>query len=175
MNKWPHAPIHILDKSGTYMVTSGTYKKEKFFHDSEKLELLHSDLHSFAKEFGWELQAWSVFPNHYHFIAASQEPSNLRDFISKLHSVTARNINREDDTPGRKVWFQYWDTRITYQSSYLARLNYVHCNPAHHHIVDDPRKYKWCSAKWFEGNAGASFYNTVTNMKTDRVKVIDEF
>jgi len=27
---------------------------------------------------------------------------------------------------GRTVWFQFWDTKLTYERSYLARLNYVH-------------------------------------------------
>jgi len=47
-----------------------------------------------------------------------------------LHVKTAEWVNRLDGRPGRQVWFNFRETRLTYQRSYLARLNYVHQNPA---------------------------------------------
>ena len=73
------------------------------------------------------------------------------------------------------MWFQYWDSVITFQASHLARLNYVHHNPAHHKVVDDAVTYRWCSAAWFERNAPVAFVKTVKNFKTDRVRVVDNF
>jgi len=65
------------------------------------------------KNIGWELHAWAVFPNHCHLIAFSNEkPQLLREFIRKLHSKTAREINKLDQVSGRKVWYQYWDKCI---------------------------------------------------------------
>jgi putative transposase len=80
-----------------------------------------------------------------------------------------------DNTPGRKVWFQYWDSVITYQASYLARLNYVHYNPVHHGIAGDAAGYPWCSAGWFQESAEPVFYQSVREIKTDRLKVMDDF
>ena len=37
-------------------------------------------------------------------------------------------LNRIDDTPGRRVMYKFWDTRLTFEKSWLARLNYVHQN-----------------------------------------------
>jgi len=175
MKKWHHAPIHIVDNAGTYMVTAGTYRKHKYFDTRNKIEFLHDTLIDCASEFSWELQAWAVMSNHYHFIAISQKPENLVKFISKVHAVTSRFVNRIDDSPGRKVWFQYWDTQITHQSSYLARLSYVHYNPVHHRLVEDARAYEWCSASWFGKNSEKTFYKAVTEAKIDRVKVEDDF
>lgn len=176
MTQWPHAPVHILDKDGTYMVTSGTYHKERLFDSPEKLQILHDTLLCLAPDYGWNLQAWAVMSNHYHFIAISQgESANLSKLISKLHMVTAKQINIMDNAQDRKVWFQYWDSRITFEKSYLARLNYVHNNPVHHGIVDNAVKYAWCSAAWFEKSADGAFYKTVRGFKTDRLTVKDDF
>lgn len=97
----------------------------------------------------------------------------------KLHQSSARKdrpeLNRLDDTPGRKVWFQYWDSPITFEKSYLARLNYVHRNAVHHGLVADPAAYKWCSAAWFERTAEHAFFRTVWEFPCDRLHVADDF
>ena len=176
MKQWPHAPVHLLHETGTFMVTAGTYKKQHFFNNPDRLDFLHESLLQTAEEFGWNLQAWALFSNHYHFVAISPEhPENLKNMISKLHANTARRLNKLENFPGAKVWFQYWDTRLTFQNSYFARLHYVHNNPFHHGVVNDPLKYRWCSAAWFARTADPAFFKTVASFKTDRVNVRDDF
>ena len=70
-----------------------------------------------------------------------------------LHSRTASWVNNADATPGRRVWYNYWDTRLTYEKSYRARLNYVHQDPVNHRLVAVANQYPWCSAAWFERTA----------------------
>ena len=176
MVDWPHAPAHRLGEAGAYIVTAGTYRKQHFFNEPQRLALLHNSLLAIAREYEWRLQAWAVFSNHYHFVALSPDnPSSLKSFVGKLHTLTAAELNTLDRCEGRKVWYQYWDSHLTYEKSYLARLNYVHNNPVHHGIVPVARQYAWCSASWFENNADRAFFNTVSSFPSDRVKVFDEF
>src|SRR6478672_723941 len=119
MPDWPHAPIHQLSEAGAYMVTAGTYQKLHRFAGAQRLDLLHDALLSLARQYGWHLQAWAVFSNHYHFVAMSPDrAASLRRYLQHLHFVTARLVNELDGTPGRRVWFTYWDTQLTYQRSY---------------------------------------------------------
>jgi len=135
-DNWPHAPVHMFDHQGTYMVTCGTYRKRSILNDDKRLDLFLEQLFRISAEFKWYLQAWAILSNHYHIIAISpDDPKSLRAFLSKLHSETGRGLNQLESTPGRRVWYQYYDTRITYQRSYLARLKYVHNNPVHHGII----------------------------------------
>lgn len=80
-----------------------------------------------------------------------------------------------DGCVGRRVWFQHWDTCLTYEKSYYARLNYVMKNPVHHRAVLVASAYKFCSAGWFEEKADCGFVNKVKFFKYDQVKVHDEF
>lgn len=174
MQHWPHAPPHRVFESGMYMITSATYQKVLHFHSSERLQFLHDTLLRLAKQYCWELQAWAVLANHYHFIARSPiDSKNLSAFISHLHVETAKFVNDMDGQPNRRVWWQYWDSQITYQYSYLARLNYVNQNPVRHGLVEIATDYPWCSASWFQKTTPSSFYKTVCSFKTDKVKVID--
>ena len=176
MPEWPHAPVHYAKDCGIYMVTAGTYGKTHYFSEHERLGLLCNTLHKVCDEFAWQLQAWAVLSNHYHFIAINTDQSGpLKKLISKFHMTTAKATNTVDKTLGRRVWFQYWDSRITYEKSYLARLNYVHHNPVHHGVVKNAVEYPFCSAAWFEQKADTPFYKTVMSFKTDKIKVQDDF
>jgi len=116
-----------------------------------------------------------VLSNHYHFIASSpKDPKTLPKMLSKLHTTTAIKLNKWDESPGRKVWYQYFDSRITFQTSYLSRLNYVHHNPVHHGVINNAENYRWCSAAWFARMARPGFYKTVQSFKIDRLNVHDE-
>ena len=176
MTQWPHAPLHIFNEKGTYMVTGSTLGRELLFKTPEELDLLDNHLKALALDYKWNLEAWAIFSNHYHFIAQSPEdPSTLKKFVTHFHSITARLLNTQQNTPGRQVWYQYWDTRLTYQNSYLARLNYVMQNPVRHKIVESAETYKWCSTFWFKQNAPKSYIKTVLNFKIDGVKILDDF
>jgi putative transposase len=158
------------------MVTCGTYSKVHHFLSAERLQFLCDALLRSAAEFGWNLQAWAVFSNHYHFVALSlAQAEGLREFMQKFHSDTALAANEWDKSPGRRVWFQYWDTQLTCQKSYLARLSYVHRNAVHHKLVREPSLYPWCSAGWFQRRATAAFYKTVMGFGIQRLRVPDDF
>jgi putative transposase len=83
--------------------------------------------------------------------------------------------NKLDDTPGRQVWFNFRETKLTHQRSYLARLNYVHQNPVRHKLVPVANQYPWCSAAWFERTASAAMVKSIYRFKTERISVTDDF
>jgi putative transposase len=158
------------------MITAGTYKKRPLFNTPAKRTIVLDLLFKYAHRFEWNLQAWAVMNNHYHFVALSPaDPGSLRVFVGRFHEYSAKKLNSMDSTPGRKVWHNYWDTHITHQTSYYARLRYVHQNPVHHGLTENASNYPWCSQSWLEKKAPRSFVNTLARFKTDRVNVMDEF
>ena len=173
---WPHAPVHRLAENAVYFVTAGSLHKKHLFDTSAKRDLLEKNILSIAKASGWQLEAWAVFANHYHIVVRGNPASiNLGEFLHELHGVTARELNRLDGVKDRKVWFNFRDTKLTVQMSYLARLNYVHQNAVKHKLAIVANQYPWCSAAWFERTASAAQVKTVYRFKIDRVKVEDDF
>jgi len=173
---WHHAPPHRFDAAGTYMITAATFQKAHRFKGSERLDMLMEALFRYATEYEWQLQAWALFPNHYHFIAVSPaHPKTLARFLNTLHMKTARAVNQMDGTPGRRVWFQYWDSQITFTNSYWPRLRYVHENAVHHGIVPVANQYRWCSARWFEETAEPTLQRKLMSYAYDKIRVSDHF
>jgi len=173
---WPHAPVHRLGEAGVYMVTAATSQRLPMFQNGASLRLLHDALLTIANKYSWTLQAWSVFANHYHFVAAApNDASTLTACIRELHSRTAAALNRYENTPGRQVWHNYWDTQLTHETSYLARLHYVHQNPVKHGLTTNAANYPWCSAAWFEQTASPAQVKTVYSFKIDQLKIPDDY
>ncbi len=175
MPAWPHCPRHEVSAAGAFMVTAATYLKAPVFCSRPRLDLLQSHLLQLAEEYCAALQAWAIFPNHYHFVAVLADPTKLPVLIRHVHSLTARQANELDASIGRRVWFQYWDSRLSFEKSYFARLRYVHENAVHHGLISVASNYPWCSAGWFERCAEASFRQTTLTFPYDTINVSDDF
>jgi putative transposase len=174
---WPHAPPHWLFGPGTYFVTASTFHKRHRFDSPEKLDAVMNLLIGTATEFEWNLRAWALFSNHYHFLAKSPEDGSesLRTWLKEFHRRSAIRVNEIEGVEGRRVWMNFRETLITHQTSYMARLNYVNQNPVRHGLVKDATHYRWCSAGWFEKCASPAFVKSVGRFKIDKLNVEDDY
>ena len=173
---WPHAPPHHFVPHGIYMITAATLHRAPLFNSSARLDLFRDTAFELTKDYALILQAWAFFANHYHVVIGFEKTTaRHQDFLRRLHRELAIRLNHMDNTPGRRVMYELWDTRLTFEKSWLARLNYVHQNAVKHGLVTVADQYPWCSAPWFETNARPSFVKSVYSFKTDRIKVPDDF
>jgi len=172
----PHNPPHTFISGAVYMVTGATLYKTPIMKTDTHKTLFCTTLFERADICGWELQTWAVLDNHYHFIAESPENAHsLVPFIRELHSITAIGFNRLDGTSGRRVWYNYWDSCITNETSYLARLHYVHQNPVKHGATAISEDYPFCSYRWFISTGEPGLQNQVFSQPLDRVLIEDDF
>ncbi len=145
---WPHAPTHLLDASGIYFITAATHLKQHHFRSPARLDVLQRGLLTVTHDFGWRLEAWSIFSNHYHFIAKTPseatDAASLPAMIRALHGPLSKWVNKLDNTPDRHVWHNYRETLLTRQTSYFARLNYTHNNPVKHGQSGEARARQCC-------------------------------
>ncbi len=173
---YPHNPPHLFRSNAVYMVTGAILHKHHLLMDDSRKNLFCQTLFERAELHGWQPEAWAVLGNHYHFVAqAPERASTLALLIKQIHSITARSLNQLDGTPGRQVWYNYWDSCITYETSYFARLHYVHLNPVKHGIVDKAENYPFCSYRWFLEQGGKEFQKQVMVQPIDRVNILDDF
>jgi REP-associated tyrosine transposase len=176
---WPHAPPHRLQSAGVYFLTARAAERRHLLAADEMKDWFQDKLLELAQEFGWKLEAWAILSNHYHFVGhiASQadDATSLGKMVQKLHSLTTKELNRRENKPGRtRLWQNFRETHLTYQRSYLARLNYVHQNAVHHKLVTVGSDWKWCSAKAFEKAVTPAWFKTITSFKYDAIAAQEE-
>ncbi|MCK5646082.1 MAG: transposase [Anaerolineales bacterium] len=173
---YTHNPPHLFIPRTIYMITGSTLYKQKFFNTEIKRAYLRKVLHEKASELEWNLEAWAILYNHYHFIArASEDADTLTSLIRSVHSITARYVNAFDKKPGRRIWHNYWDKCISSERDYLARLQYVHFNSVKHGLVENPEEDLFSSYKSFIEKSGIEFQREVFSQSTDELDVEDDF
>ncbi len=171
-----HTPAHLFIPNATYIVTAGTLKRARLFDTPDKLDYLLKTLLQEAARWQWSLHAWAVMPNHYHLIlAAPVHPDTLADLIRSVHSRSAAWLNKRDETPGRRVWFNYWDTCLTSDKSYWNRMNYVLNNPVKHRYTDDALAYRWSSMQLFQEQAEPHLRDLILHSNIGQVRIFDSF
>jgi putative transposase len=171
---WSHGPIHFNDADGIYIVTCGTYLKQHLYRVPADLDLFQSQLFAVANQHRIILHAWCVLINHYHLVLDARKDS-LAQFFRHLHSIAAIELNRRHGTPGRKVWFQYYESGIVDEKSYFMRLKYVQENAVHHRVIANAMNYRWCSARWLADHASRGFVRAVSEASLNGIRIEDDF
>jgi putative transposase len=172
----PNTPPHWFVSDAIYMVTGATLYKEPFLDSDAKRANFCETLLERAIVLGWSMKAWAVMPNHYHFVAQSPENAiSLKSLIQGIHSINAKFVNQIDETPGRRVWYNYWDTCIRTEQSYYARMNYVILNPVKHGLVQNPEGYPFSSYRYFLENTEPEFQILVFAQSFADEKIEDDF
>ena len=100
------------------------------------------------------IAAWCLLPNHYHALVHTGQLKALLGALGQLHGRTSRRWNLEENTLGRKVWFNCAETMMKSDRHYWATLNYVHHNPVHHGYETRWQDWPFSSAPAYVAEVG---------------------
>ena len=145
---------------------------------ADRLRVLHRGLLTVARDFGWQFEAWSVFSNHYHFIAHSpvDKPTaeSLGLMLKTLHVKTSGWVNRLDHTRAAGV-VQFPGNAFELSEVVLRATELYAPEPSETRFGASDQPNPWCSAAWFERTASAAQVKTIYRFKTDKLAVPDDF
>lgn len=148
-----HVPPHLFIDEMVYFVSCRTYQGARILNTADKKQILCRGIWENIKAFECELLAWVVLDDHYHILFRVSKAKSIPLFFQKLHGRTSHEMNKTDGTPGRKVWYNYWDECIRDEKDYYNKLNYIHVNPVKHGYVENPEDYEFSSYRaYLEAN-----------------------
>ena len=158
--KFPlHAPPHFGDEIGVYLLTAANYEPAHIMtSEQRRMEFEDKIMSLLATLPETEVRAWCILPNHYHLVVRMLLPA-FKAAITRLHNGTSTQWNREDNTPGRKVWHHFSDRAIRSDRHYWVAVNYVNTNAVRHGYVKK-------SAEW----PTSSFRCHLDELGLDRMK-----
>jgi len=165
-----HRPFHLYD-GHTYFLTGRCYKAVNYFYNDERKEMFQNKLGEISKELNIGIFAWVILNNHYYLIFRLDKTSGVTSaslssdkqdklalvipqqrklvkFVTKLHSITSKMCNEMDQTPGRQIWYQYFDYCIRNKADFWKHFNYIIKNPFKHGLVkslEEAFHYKYSS------------------------------
>ncbi|MCF7885823.1 MAG: transposase [Candidatus Marinimicrobia bacterium] len=96
------------------------------------------------------------------------------DLINKTHHPSSSTQSMHSKNKPKK-FHNYWDTCITYERSYFARLHYIWYNPVKHKYVEEPREWKFGSYYYRIKKDKDKIRNIIDDYPCDNVNVYDDF
>ena len=146
-NRPKHSPPHYADGHRLLLITATCFEHQPFIgRTAERMDWFADILLAACKTNSDRLDAWVVLPNHYHVVVLTSAGRSLLKELGKVHGRASFRWNAEDQTRGRKVWFNLLDRPIATEGYHLAAIQYVHHNPVKHGHAAKWDEWKWSSA-----------------------------
>jgi REP element-mobilizing transposase RayT len=135
-------PYRILVEGGVYHVYNRIGRGERVFDEETEAAAFVSLLRDVAERDELTVFAWCLMSNHYHLAVRTGVVPLDRPMRSLQQRVT-RGINVRKRLYG-PLWQGRYRSKLVSDQRYLDQLLiYIHLNPVHARIVDDPAQYPW--------------------------------
>ena len=178
LRRFPHRPAHLYRDRAIYFISASTLHRVPLLSEPARREKVLDVYDRVAREAGRPIYAWFIGLDHYHLLlgaggdrgpleplrgALSEGPAkhfDLGRFVNRVHAVVSLLLNRADNTPGRRVFYQYWDRYVRTEGELYGTLNYIHNNPVKHRIcanLDLARSYPHSSLGLFHARHGTEW------------------
>ena len=132
----PGYPHHVTQR--------GNRRQKTFFCDDDYryyIELLTT----YTKEYGTEVWAYCLMPNHVHLVMVPGEEDGLRAVLGKAHRRYTRHINFREGWRGH-LWQERFHSFVMDERYLLATVRYVERNPVVAKLCRYPQEWAWSSA-----------------------------
>ncbi len=149
--KISHRPPHYRINDKIYFVTARTIVGVDIFNSNTKKNILRRAIKTSGEKYGIKVYAWVILDNHYHLLFNIPNGDNLPSYVGEIHGKSSIIVNKLDNTAGKKIWSNYWDTCIRNESDFWKRFNYIHQNPVKHKHCKEMKQYLFSSlGVWIE-------------------------
>jgi REP element-mobilizing transposase RayT len=131
--------LRIQYPGALYHVTARGDRREDIVHDDGDREMLLATLAETCKKTGWEVLAWVIMDNHYHWLLRTPKP-NLVAGMSWFQSTYTQRYNARHRVWGHLFGGRYKAIPVQSHASgggdYLKTLvDYIHLNPVRAKMV----------------------------------------
>lgn len=156
-----HSPPHV-DAPGYFRIITGAcFEHAHYLSTATRMGWFENELLEHIREQGLDCTAWVVLSNHYHILV---KINDIKEFTTKqgqLHGRTSFEMNKDDGTTGRRVWYRCQDRCIRSERHYHTTLNYIHNNPIKHGYVKKWSEWPFSSFHWYLATKGREWLEEI--------------
>lgn len=148
----------VLFEGAVYHVIIRGNNREYIFGNSKYKRFLLKQLKEYNEILDFELLAYVIMDNHYHFIIRTNK-STISEVMFNINNVLSKYLNRELCRTGHVFEERYTCKLVTTDSYLIWLLRYIHRNPIRAGICTQLDDYRW-SSHYFYKNGINSFVKT---------------
>lgn len=140
----PRLPRVYIEKV-LYYVTSKSGHNQTLFTDHNDYESYTSMIDSYKRQYGFRLFSYVLMPTHLHMLIELRNNIPISNIMHDLNSLYTKNYNSRYGKKGH-LFQERFRALLAEKEPYLLPLTrYIHLNPKRAEIVDEPKKYPYCS------------------------------
>ena len=155
-----HHPPHLYLDDTIYFLTARVYGKQHLLDTKEKKRLLLDIIKKIFLKYRFKIYAWVILDNHYHIEFKTNLGKNLSKVMQYIHGQCSFEINKLENSKGRKIFQNYWDHCIRNEHDFYSHFNYIHHNPVKHGYVSEMVDYHFSSYKYWCDKKGKEWMNS---------------
>ncbi|MEN8169444.1 MAG: transposase [Pseudomonadota bacterium] len=132
----PGYPHHVTQR--------GNRRQQTFFCDDDYryyIELLSK----YSREYGTEVWAYCLMPNHIHLVMVPSKEDGLRATLGEVHRRYTRHVNFRKGWRGH-LWQERFHSFVMDEVYLMATVRYVERNPIVARLCNEPADWPWSSA-----------------------------
>jgi REP element-mobilizing transposase RayT len=135
-------PNRIFVEGGWYHVYNRLSRGEIVFDQDAEASVFCDTLRDVVRRDGLTVFAWCLMPTHFH-MAARTGVVPLHRPMQSVQQRVSRSVNFRRGVSG-PLWQGRYRAKLVNEQRYLDQLLiYIHLNPVHAGLVDDPAGYRW--------------------------------
>ena len=144
-----------LVPGGVYFFTVVTHRRQPLFSTLRNVNLLRTALRRVMSRHPFRIDAMVVLPDHLHAIwtlpaddwAFDRRWRLIKGAVTRGVSAGPASDNTSRKRRGeRAVWQRrFWEHLIRDQADFNRHMDYIHYNPVHHGLVDNPGAWPYSS------------------------------
>jgi putative transposase len=126
-------------------LTSVTRNRNELFLEKQNRILLFQTIDSVKTDIPFELVAYVILPDHFHFlIQLSNENMNFSKILQYIKGRFTHNYKKDyviNDSVS--LWQRkFWDHIIRNERDLQNHLDYIHWNPVKHGFINEPSEWE---------------------------------
>jgi putative transposase len=165
-----------------FFVTTSCFEMKHLLFDEECYKIILENFTFYNEKYKARIVAYVLMVNHIHFVIYFEENNRLEEYMRDFKKYTSLKIRErlqnlrpelleeiiyEKRSQHFKVWEDRFDDVVIYTKKVCeVKIEYIHNNPLKANLVDDPIKYKYSSAL---------FYDMGGNVKSRMLHYLDIF
>ena len=141
-----------------YHVYNRGVNRQRIFASEENYNFLLRRLKQFLPFYHIGLIAYSLMPNHYHFLIEVFEDGCLAPFIQRLFNSYSQAFNRQQNRTGTLFEGRAKSILVDKSEYVYALVRYIHLNPVVAGLVSTPEEWRFSNyLEWIDARNDGAF------------------
>ena len=149
-----------------HIYNRGVGKGQIFYHEGNYTYLLKL-VNTYSHKYGAAMIAYSLMPNHYHFLLRQETEESLSKFIGVLFNTYVQALNFQQGRTGTLFEGRFKHKRVDKWEYLLILCRYIHLNPVKARLVTRPENWVYSNYREWIGLRGG--------VLVDKIFVHDHF